>query len=187
MRLLPAKPRITADGARRWLVLSSLVLVALHAAFLVLAPGLGYPLRYPQAFRLLESITPIFFSFLAAAATFIVGGAGPAAKIQIPVNNAALFTILLHGPIYVLGGINAIGFLAFGITNRIGAPTESGMRADDLARLLTITMSLLMATSSALVGWLFNVKNLAPGAPPAPDTTSASGTAPNPNAGADPT
>jgi hypothetical protein len=148
---------ITVEGARNWVTIASLSLVGTHAIFLIIAPALGFPLRYTQALRLLENISPVFVSFLASAVTFLVGDS-PHERTPLRIRSPGLFASLLKGPIYLLAAVNATAFVAFGLTNRIGAPVDIGMRADDLSRVMSVTMSILMATSSGLVGWLFNVK-----------------------------
>jgi hypothetical protein len=62
---------MTVDGARRWIIITSLVVTGLAFAFLVAAPPLGYPLGWDQSQRIIEILLPVFLGYLGTATHFV--------------------------------------------------------------------------------------------------------------------
>jgi hypothetical protein len=143
--------------ARAWLVKVSLLAVALIATFLILAPAVGYPLRFDQSLRLLESSVPTFLGLIGSAAIFLVQDQGPR-DIAISPAKRPLLGIVTRGPIVVFGVISVASFVGFSLSNRASAQSGSGMSVNDLAHALTFANGLLALTTNAISVWLFRVE-----------------------------
>lgn len=106
---------MTIDSARKWLIVSSLVITGSQMLFLLVAPTIGFPLSYPKNLNLLQIVSPIFLGYLGAASHFIFQNPAPA----VPVQNRFL-GLLVKGPlvIYVLaaGGPSQPSGMQIGIT-----------------------------------------------------------------------
>src|SRR5215475_4556171 len=90
---------MTIDAARKWLIVSSLVITGCQMLFLLVAPVMEFPLQYPKNIDLLQIVSPVFLGYLGSAAHFIFQNPPPA----VPVQNEFL-GLLVKGPvvIYVL-------------------------------------------------------------------------------------
>lgn len=141
---------MTTDYARRWLVLASLVVVGAEAVFLVIAPVLDYPLEYPKNLNLLQIVTPVLLGYLGSAANFVF--MTPAPQIQA---NTQLLGLLVKGPVIIYVVVITAAFVAFGYSNRSGAPIGSGMSVDSLNMAVSISLGILSATTSVIVARLF--------------------------------
>jgi hypothetical protein len=148
---------MTVDSARKWLIISSLIITGAQMAFLLIAPSLGFPLIYPKNINLLQIVTPVFLGYLGAATHFIFQNPVPVA----PVQNQFL-GILIKGPLilYILSVVSA--FFAFGYTNRVGAPIGGGMGVDNLGTALSISLGVLAVTTSVISSYLFAAPRNAP-------------------------
>ena len=89
---------MTYNAARKWLVLSSLVMLAIYGAFLILAPVTPYPLEYEQARQLLQVIFPLFIGYLSSAVVFVFQGEDITTNLQI----SPMFDGLVKGPFIVV-------------------------------------------------------------------------------------
>jgi hypothetical protein len=141
---------MTANQARKILIVSSLVITGGQLIFFLVAPSVGFPLAYPMNLSLLQIISPLFLGYLGAAAHFVFKDPTP----QIQVNNEFL-GVLVVGPvaIYFIAVIAAFG--AFRYSNREGAPIPGGISVENLSTALSIILSVLAATTSVLISYLF--------------------------------
>lgn len=146
------------DSARLWLIKASLSATALAFCFFIVAPACGYPLRFDQSFKLLEIILPVFVGYLGSATQFVFSKHEPVGP-EVHGQRAAFVGLLVRGPILVfsLGLVSAV--VAFGITNRPGAPAGTGMSVDALSGIVTAALSLQAASTGAIVSYLFSVRN----------------------------
>ena len=141
---------MTVDSARKWLIVSSLAITGCQMVFLLVSPVVGFPLRYPKNLALLQIVSPVFLGYLGSAAHFIFQNPVPA----VPVQNKFL-GFLVKGPliIYVLAACSS--FVAFGYSNRQGAPVGAGMSVDNLGTALSLSLGVLAITTSVLSSYLF--------------------------------
>lgn len=145
---------MSVRSVRLWLVLVSLFATGALAAFLLVAPSMGYPLRFDQALRLLESVAPTFATLLGSATIFLIR-TDPDTITRLPESRAGLLTALAFGPIVVFAVILLAAFLAFDSSNSAMAPPGTGMTVDNLAHALAFGNGLLALTTTAIAGWLF--------------------------------
>lgn len=161
---------MSVDRARKWLILSSLIITGLQMVFLLLSPAIGYPLRYPKNLDLLQIVTPVFLGYLGAAAHFIFLNPPP----EVHVQNAFL-GMLVKGPLMIYALAAGSSFAAFGYANRTSALPGAGMSTDNLATALSLSLGVLAATTGVIAPYLFVTPNPAPQAPqtsvPAPPGT----------------
>ena len=142
---------MTVDQARRWIVLSSLILTGVFFVFFLIAPVSGYPLTYPQAFRLLQIVTPVFAGYLGAATRFIFGAQSAATNVS----SEPLLGIIARGAVIVFGLAIVAALGAFGWTNRTSAPAGIGMSIDTLATAFSLALGLLAVTTGIIVDGIF--------------------------------
>jgi hypothetical protein len=141
-------------AVRLWLVLVSLIATGVLGSFLLIAPSVGYPLRFDQAQRLLESVAPTFAGLLGSATIFLIRG-GPDTITRLPESRSSLLLALAFGPIAVFAIILLAAFLAFNSSNSSTAAPGTGMSVDNLAHALAFGNGLLALTTTAIAGWLF--------------------------------
>lgn len=141
---------MTVDSARRWLILSSLVITGGQMVFLLAAPSFGFPLIYPKNLDILQIISPVFLGYLGAASHFIFQNPTP----PVPVQNQFL-GMLVKGPIiiYALVVIAALGSFAY--SNRVGAPIGSNVSLENLATALSLSLGILAVTTGVVSSYLF--------------------------------
>jgi hypothetical protein len=142
---------VTLDQARAWIIKASLILTGSYLAFLIAAPAFRYPLSYSESIRLIEIITPVFFAYLGSATYSLFGPP----RNEVRLRNPALLSLLVKGPLFLFGGVGAVAFVAFGVSNRPPAIIGSGMGLDTLSGILTITLGLLTVTTNVIVQYLF--------------------------------
>jgi hypothetical protein len=145
---------MTIHRVRLVLVLISLGATAVLGAFLLVAPSIGYPLRFDQALRLLESVTPTFAGLLGSATIFLISG-GTEGDPVIARSRMSLLSALAFGPIFVFATIVCAAFFAFYMSNRATAAVGTGMSVDNLAHAVAFGNGILAATTAAVAGWLF--------------------------------
>jgi hypothetical protein len=150
---------MTLATARKWLVLSSLIVTACEFLFFILAPALGYPLHQEEAFRMIEIITPVFLGYLGSATRYLFH---PAADHTRPTSvQRELLGLLVRGPLVVFSLVSAAAIFAFGYANR---PNGPGMLPDTLGLMLAATLGILTITTSVIVENLFPSVQAAAGA-----------------------
>ena len=142
------------DSARKWLILSSILITGAQVIFFFIAPAVGYPLAYPKNLELLQMISPVFLGYLGAASHFIFKTPAPSVTAQ-----NQFLGLLVKGPILVYTLAVAAVLAAFGYSNRFGAVVGTGMSADNLATSLSIALAVLAATTSVLTSYLFVAKS----------------------------
>lgn len=141
---------MTADQARKWIIVSSLFITGVQLVFLLAAPALGFPLEYPKNLDLLQIVMPVFLGYLGSAAHFIFMSPSPV----VQVNNQFL-GILVKGPILIYASAIAAAIFAFGYSNRVAATPGDGMSVANLGTALSIALGLLAATTGIIVSYLF--------------------------------
>lgn len=150
---------MSVNSARRWLIVSSLVITGAQMIFLLVAPSFSFPLTYPQNLDLLQIVLPVFLGYLGSASHFIF----QSSATSVPVQNQFL-GLLVKGPIviYALAVIAAFG--AFAYSNRVGAEIGGGMSVENLATALSLVLGLLAVTTGIVSSYIFAVpKNVTAG------------------------
>lgn len=148
---------MTPNGARKWIIMTSLGLLGFTLLFFILSPYLGYPLEFKQAMRLMQIIFPIFLGYLGSAVTFVFGQTD-SEEIYISNHRAELLRYLTIGPSFVFIFALIASLTAFGLSNSGVATPGGGISVDDLASLITILLGIMSATVGAIVVYLFNIK-----------------------------
>ena len=139
--------------AQKSLIYISLAESGLVFIFLTLAPAFGFHLSWAQSLRIIELIVPVFFGYLGSAAAFVFQSRS---NEHVVVAHPELVRILVFGPLilFFLGSVSL--FIAFGVTNRSGAPPGIGMDIDTLAAGFTALLGLLTVTTHVAVSYLFS-------------------------------
>jgi hypothetical protein len=141
---------MTTYDARKWIIVSSLILTGSQMLFFVVAPSLGFPLIYPKNLRLIEIVSPVFLGYLGSASHFIFQDPAP----TVPVQNDFL-GIMIKGPL-IIYTVVVIGALAsFGYSNRVGVEIGSGMSDDALSTSLSLALGVLAVTTGVITSYLF--------------------------------
>ncbi len=148
---------MTNESARRWLVLASLVAIAVVFAFFVMAPAIGFPLTFVQSRGLLEIVAPVFLGYLGTATHFFISKKPQ--KTESEKFLEGTISLLVRGPVLVFAVICVFSIFSFGFSNRIGAPAGNGMSLDSFAGYLSVALSFLAATTSIVVAYLFRSEN----------------------------
>jgi hypothetical protein len=144
---------MTVDEARTWLIKASLIATGSQMVFLILAPTFGFPLAWPKNLDIIQIITPVFLGYLGAATHFIFIVPTPA----VTVNNQYL-GVILKGAIYIYAAVVISAFVAFGWTNRVGAPIGSNVTVDNLTNALSAALGVLAVTTGIMSAYLFAVE-----------------------------
>jgi hypothetical protein len=148
-------------AARLWIVRASLVSVGALLLFLLLAPIAGYPLRYDDVPRFFEIGIPVFLSYIGSAVRFATQDSSKRLASECPPESQQqLFSLLVRGPVLVFALVASAAFLAFGYSNRAMAPVGIGMRIAQLSTILTVALSILTVSTSAIVNYLFQVERV---------------------------
>ena len=142
---------MSMEAARKWLIVASLAITGFQMMFFLIAPSFDFPLTYPRNLDILQIISPVFLGYLGSASHFIFK---PRSAV-VSVENQYL-GLLVKGPllIYMLVVIGAI--VAFGYSNRYGAPIGSGMSVDNLSTALSLALGLLAVTTGIISSYLFS-------------------------------
>lgn len=148
---------MTADQARRWLILASLYATGAQAAFLLVAPIIGIPIEFDKSLGLLQIVAPVFVGYLGSAAHFVFMSPPPEVPVQVQ-----FLDIIVKGPIFVYVLIVAAAFIGFTYSNRTGALIGGGMSLEALSAALTIALGLLSSSTAVVVSYLFAVSNRDP-------------------------
>jgi hypothetical protein len=143
---------MTLYQARRWLIVASLAMAGSAFCFFMLAPVLGYPLRYSQAQSVLQIVLPVFVGYLGAATQFVFRR-----SLQSDDGVAArpLMGLLIKGPIGVSALMMIAVMIAFGYSNRMAASPGEGLAVEQLSTGITAAMGLLAVTTNTIVAYLF--------------------------------
>ena len=148
---------MNSDSERAWIVKASLVVTGCLLLFSIAAPAIGFPLTYEQVPRVAEIVTPVVLGYLGTATHFLFSKA----KHKRPFAHAhpELVRLLVRGPIVLFGVAAGAAFLAFGLTNRMGAARGTGMTVDQLSAALAASLALLTVTTNIIVSYLFAVED----------------------------
>ncbi len=149
---------MTIEDSRKWLVTASLGVIGFQFVFFLLAPALGYPLTYAQALRPMEIVLPVFLGYVGAATVSLFLGRNGSRPGQSP-ESRSHFSMLVRGPVVVFSLISCAALIAFGFSNRVGAPPGSGMSLDFLTRMISLSLGLLAVTTSAIVTYIFSLSS----------------------------
>lgn len=146
---------MTLDGARRQIVLASLVSAGSIFTFFLLGPAFGFPLEFQQAIKLVQLSLPVFLGYLGAAAHFMFS---PPERPDLTLNTPSLMALMVRGPLIVFaaGAISAL--VGFAWTNRASAPPGIGMSLDNLMTVVSLLLGFLAVTTSVVSAYLFAVE-----------------------------
>jgi hypothetical protein len=147
---------MTIDGARKSIIVTSLVATGLVFVFFLVAPPLGFPLEWDQGQRVIEILLPVFLGYLGTATHFLFHSNKPQVLPTLELQNS-LLGLLIKGPIWVFAIACAAILFAFGYSNRSTAPSGSGMSIDQLSWAFTAALGILAVTSSVAVAYLFSL------------------------------
>jgi hypothetical protein len=149
---------MTTNEARRWVVGASFIVATSVCVFFLLAPLFKYPLKWPDALRMMEIVFPMFVGYLAAATQFMVQhGVGAEDDVHLR-GDPKLVAMLLKGPFVVLALAFVVLAVAFGVSNSSVKNDGYGLGPDDFGRVLSLVLALLAATTNIIVGYLFAVR-----------------------------
>jgi hypothetical protein len=172
---------MSADRARKWLILASLLITGVQLIFYFVAPAISFPLEYPKNIDLVQIVTPVFLGYLGTATHFIF--ITPPPQVQV---NREYLGYLVKGPLLIYCGAVIAVNAAFAYSNRTGAILGQGMSVDTLRTSLSISLGVLAASTGIIVSHLF-VSTISAGAanppadaPPVPSPASSSGAGPVP-------
>jgi hypothetical protein len=154
---------MTVFEARRWIIVASLVIAGAAFSFFVIAPVLGYPLRFSQAVSILQIVFPVFLGYLGAATQFVFQKSPPP---EDTIQTRPLMGLLIHGPIGLFVLIMVVVTSVFGYSNRASAGPGDGIGVDQLRTLITAALGLLAVTTNVVVAYLFSVQGKAERKPP---------------------
>lgn len=141
---------MTADHARKWIILASLTITGVQIIFLFVCPAIGFPLEYSTSLHLLQIVTPVFLGYLGSAVHFIFMNSAP----PVTVRNEYLGP-LVKGPIVIYSCAMLAAFGTFGYSNRSGVSVGNGMTVDDLATSISVSLGILAVTTGVIVSYLF--------------------------------
>jgi hypothetical protein len=118
--------------------------------FYIVAPAFDFPLTYPKNLDLLQIVSPVFLGYLGSATHFIFQKPAP----DVPVQNQYL-GMLIIGPILIYTLVTVGSLIAFGYSNRAGAPIGRGMSIENLATALSASLGVLAVTTGVISSYLF--------------------------------
>ena len=138
---------MSVDDARKWLIVSSLMITGIQMMFLLLAPAFGYPLEFPQALEVLRIVCPVFLGYLGSASHFIFQNAKSTKQLQ-----NQYIGIILKGSIAVYVLTAGGSLFAFGYTNH---SQTDGMSVPELCTALTMSLGVLAVSTGVISSYLF--------------------------------
>jgi hypothetical protein len=142
--------------ARKWLITSSLVITGANFLFFIVAPALGYPIRFDQSVSLMKIVLPVFLGYLGSATQFVF----TPAKTPL-ITHLQFLDLIVRGPVIVFGVATLMAIVTFGYSNRLTAPAGSGMSVGVLSSIITASLGLLAVTTNVVVSYLFAVEERA--------------------------
>ena len=140
---------MTAESARRNLLLFALAITASQLLFFILAPVFGYKLKFDEALRMAEVVGPVFLGYIGAATRYLF----QRQAVQTRVKSPELLAILVWGPSIIFTLITIAALVAFGVANRDSGP---GMKPETLSLILAGNVALLAVSTGVLIEHLFN-------------------------------
>jgi len=146
---------MTVEGARKWLILASLLVTVTVFVFFLIAPVTGFPFTFDQSLRLLEIVLPVFLAYLSSAASFVFSSSSAVDDLVFRRAKSSLVSLLIKGPIMVFAVAMAAIIFAFGFSNRPAAPAGSGISINQLAAGISIILGMLVVTTNVAVNYLF--------------------------------
>src|SRR6266849_9240050 len=149
---------MTVDGARSWIIITSLVVTGLTFGFLVAAPPLGYPLGWDQSQRIIEILLPVFLGYVGTATHFVFHTRNQDQELQLG-SRAPLLGLIIRGPIVVFVSACVVILFAFGYSNRANAIQGEGMSVDQLAWAFTAALGILSVSTGVAVSYLFSLSD----------------------------
>jgi hypothetical protein len=141
---------VTLTQARKWIILSSLLITGGQLTFLVAAPTIGFPLEYPTNLGIVRIVTPVFLGYLGSSTHFIFQNPAPTVAVQ-----NEFLGYLVKGPLIIYALVVISALASFGYSNRAGAEIGSGMSVDDLGTALSLALGVLTATTGIITSYLF--------------------------------
>ena len=146
---------MTVEGARKWLVVSSLSVTGLIFVFFLFAPAIGFPVIFSQSLGILEVVLPVFLGYLVSAATFVFRSNTVPDELVFRRDASSLVGLLIRGPLVVFAAALVALIAAFGVTNSPSASPGSGMSVDQLTAGISVILGLLAVTTNVAVSYLF--------------------------------
>ena len=148
-----SKPLYTMEDARSWVIKACLLIMGGTLIFFLVAPTAGFPLEFTSSLRILEIILPIFLGYIGQSIFLLLHrGTQPMDEQRLVRKSLKL---LIQGPIVIFCLALVSIIVAFGLSNRAGAPIGSGITPDGLALSVSIVTAVLTATTNAVVIFLF--------------------------------
>jgi hypothetical protein len=144
---------MTTGQAREWLIKASLIVCACLFTFVLIAPLFGYPLEVRHGVRLIQMVFPVLLGYLGSAAHFLFRPRLPV--VRVPPGRQQLLKLLVQGPVVMFVLAASVCLIAFGVSNRATLADGSGMRVDELATLLSVTLGFLTVVTNVVVAYLF--------------------------------
>lgn len=143
---------MTINSARKWLIVSSLIITGGQMIFLLAAPAFSFPLNYPENLHLLQIVLPVFFGYLGSASHFIFQSTARPVRVQ-----NQFLGLLVKGPLIIYVLTVTAAFCSFAYSNRVGAEVGAGMSVDNLSTALSLALGLLAVTTGIVSSYLFSV------------------------------
>jgi hypothetical protein len=144
---------MTPSEARTWIIKASLVSFGCVFVFFVVAPAIGYPLRYSDAINVMKILIPIFSSYLGAAASYVISGSSNTDDET----SIAILRLLVVWPI-ILFAICMIAILVAFPISQNGEFSGNGMTPNTLSLLVSLLSAVLATTTGAINSYLFVIK-----------------------------
>lgn len=144
---------MTAEYARRTLILLSLITTVLFSAFVIISP-LFTPFDAQQALQVVQVVFPVFAGYIGAAVLFLFRGNPSAGTIA----DQNLLRTLIYAPFIVFWCLAAAVLFYFYLSNQPGH--GQGMTFAQLMTYVTLIISFMNITTGALGAFLFQSEEI---------------------------
>ncbi|MGR4931756.1 hypothetical protein ACIPUD_33835 [Bradyrhizobium sp. CAR08] len=144
---------MTAEHARRRLILLSLMTTVLFSAFVIVSP-LFTPFDAQQALQVVQVVFPVFAGYIGAAVLFLFRGNPSAGTIA----DQSLLRTLIYAPFIVFWCLAAAVLFYFYLSNQPGH--REGMTFPQLMTYVTLIISFMNITTGALGAFLFQSEEI---------------------------
>jgi hypothetical protein len=146
---------MTVRGARKWLLLASLVFTGATWLFFLVAPVCGYPLTFSEAFDLIKAIIPVFVGYLGLAVGFATADSRSSETRETRMTTE-LMALLVRGPVLLYAVMMISIVTIFGVSNRSGLIAPERMSYDFLKNAVTVCAAVLAGSTSLLAVRLYS-------------------------------
>jgi len=144
---------MTAEYARRKLILLSLITTVLFSVFVIVSP-LWTPFDSQQALQVVQVVFPVFAGYIGAAVLFLFRGNPSAGAIA----DQNLLGTLIYAPFIVFWCLAAAVLFYFYLSNQPGH--GQGMTFAQLMTYVTLIISFMNITTGALGAFLFQSEEI---------------------------